>query len=127
MGRLREAVPCGVALASPYFEHARRGLQGRDVFEFKSWKQAANLQVELAGLVVEETPSDFKPRRICGLDVAYRGPKGFASAVLWDLESEQVLATSHAVDRVSLGYLPGFLGFREGPLILSAARTLAPL
>ncbi len=100
-------------------------LHARDLFEFKTWRQAARLQAELAGLVIEETPSDFKPRWICGLDVAYRDDRGFASAVVWDLEYAKLVATSHAVGLVSVGYLPGFLGFREGPIIMSAATNLA--
>ena len=102
-------------------------VQNKKLFEFRTWEQAASLQTRLAGSVVEQTPSHFKPERVCGLDVAYLGDLGFASGVLWDLQSEKVVATSRVVRKVGLGYVPGFLGFREGPLVVEIARKLDEL
>jgi deoxyribonuclease V len=97
----------------------------RDCFEFRTWGQAADLQSRLAGSIVEQTPSRFKPILICGLDLAYLDDLGFAAGVLWDLQSERIVATSKVVGEVGLGYAPGFLGFREGPLVVAAARKLS--
>ena len=95
------------------------------MFDFRTWEQAADLQTTLAGSVVEQSPLHFKPRIVCGVDVAYRDDQGFASAVLWDLQSAKIVTTSKMVGKVSVEYVPGFLGFREGSLILAAARRLA--
>ncbi len=100
-------------------------LKKEKLFQFKTWEQAASLQAELARSVVEETPSLFRPRRVCGLDVAYLDQQGFASAVLWDSRYRRIVARAEIVREVRVEYVPGFLGFREGPLILSAARRLA--
>jgi deoxyribonuclease V len=100
-------------------------LKKKKLFEFKTWEQAASLQEELARSVVERTPSDFRPGQVCGLDAAYLDQRGFASAVLWDSQSRRIVAKAETVQEVGVEYVPGFLGFREGPLIVSAARRLA--
>ena len=97
----------------------------RGLFEFENWEQAAVLQSRLAREIVEESPPRFKPRRVSGLDMAYRDDHGFASAVVWDMASETVETSSHAVGKVDVGYVPGFLGFREGPMIVRLARKVA--
>ena len=75
--------------------------------------------------MVEKTPLHFTPRTVCAVDVAYRGDQGFATGILWDLSSSEIVVKSNIVDKVRVDYLPGFLAFREGPLILAAASKLA--
>ncbi len=94
------------------------------LFEFRNREQAVRLQVELSRFVIEETPSVFKPKILCGLDMAYLGEQGFASAVLWDMEALKVVDTASSEGLVRVGYLPGLLGYREGPLMVRAARKL---
>ncbi len=79
----------------------------------------------MASEIVEESPPRFRPRWVCGLDLAYRDDLGFASAVVWDMESATVASTSHASGKVDVGYVPGFLGFREGPMVAALARKIA--
>lgn len=99
-------------------------LNKRNLFEFRSWKQALDIQVELSRFVIDRTPSSFKPRLLCSLDAAYGGEYGFASAVIWDNEASSVTETAGFERRVRVDYMPGFLGFREGPLLVSAAEKL---
>ncbi len=97
----------------------------RGLFEFKSWEQAAVLQSRFASEIVEESPPRFRPRRVCGVDMAYRDDRGFASAVVWDIESGSIVSSSHATGKVDVGYVPGFLGFREGPMVAGLAKKIA--
>jgi deoxyribonuclease V len=96
----------------------------RGLFEFKNGEQAAVLQSGFASEIVEESPPRFRPRRVCGIDMAYRDDRGFASAVVWDIESATVVSSSHASGKVDVGYVPGFLGFREGPMVARLARRI---
>jgi len=97
----------------------------RGLFEFKNWEQSAVLQSRLASEIVEESPPHFRPRRVCGLDMAYRDDRGFVSAVVWDMESATVLSSSHASGTVDVSFVPGFLSFREGPMVVALARKIA--
>ncbi len=97
----------------------------RGLFEFKNWEQAAALQSRLASEIVEESPPSFRPRRVCGIDIAYRDDRGFAFGAAWDMESEIVVASSHVSGKIDVGYVPGFLGFRKGPMVVALARKIA--
>jgi deoxyribonuclease V len=93
-------------------------------FQFKDWEEARVKQVELARLVVEHGPARFNPTQACGIDVAYSKESGFAAAVTFDIETSRIVEVGSSKGRVKVPYLPGFLGFREGPLTVSAARKL---
>ena len=59
--------------------------------------------------------------------MAYRDDRGFAAAAVWDLESATVVSSSHASGKVDVSYVPGFLGFREGPIVVALARKISSL
>ena len=99
-------------------------MRPRHLFSLQSREQAIGLQTEMSELVIQEAPTGFRPRLICGLDVAYRDNRGFSSAVLWDLAADRIAATAGSSGPVKADYVPGFLGFREGLLMVSAAKTL---
>jgi len=103
------------------------GRMNRCLFEFKKWEQAAVLQSILASEVVDESPPVSGPGgfAVCGIDMAYRDDRWFAAAVVWDMESATVVSSSHASGKVDVGYVPGFLGFREGPMVVALARKIA--
>ena len=63
-------------------------------------------------------------RTVCGIDVAYRGDRAFAAAVVTDASGADVLATASAVVNVTFPYIPGYLAFRELPAIQAAWREL---
>jgi len=69
------------------------------------------------------------PRRVrlvAGADLAYRGGGGWAWAAvaLLALPGLEVVETVWAEGRPPFPYVPGFLAFREGPLLLEAFRRL---
>ncbi len=65
-------------------------------------------------------------RVVAGADLAYRrdGSRAWAAVVLVSVPDGQVLETVTAVGRPRFPYVPGYLSFREGPLILEAFRRL---
>lgn len=65
------------------------------------------------------------PRRVrlvAGADLAYRGDgsRAWAAVVLWSPRDGAVVETVTASGRPSFPYVPGYLSFREGPLLLRA-------
>jgi len=75
-------------------------------------------------MVVALDDHGFKPRLICGLDVAYDGESAFVAAVVWDAEQKKFVEKAGEKEMAKQDYIPGFLGFREGPLLVSIARKL---
>src|SRR6266849_4359750 len=94
------------------------------LFQFNDWEEARARQAELARLVVVKGPARFKPTWVCALDMAYSGKSAFAAAVTLDTETLRIVEVASSKGRIKVPYLPGFLGFREGPLTVSAARKL---
>ncbi len=99
-------------------------LNDRTLFHFNDCEEARARQAELARLVVVRGPARFNPTRVCSLDVAYSEESGFAAAVTFDTETSRIVEVASSKGRIKVPYLPGFLGFREGPLTVSAARKL---
>jgi deoxyribonuclease V len=69
------------------------------------------------------------PRRVrlvAGADLAYRGDgsRAWAAVVLWSLRDGAVVETVTASGRPRFPYVPGYLSFREGPLLLRAFKRL---
>lgn len=64
---------------------------------------------------------------VAGADVSYekRGDIFFAGVVVMDAATFEIIDESHHVDRVSFPYVPGFLSFREGPVLLAACEKLS--
>lgn len=58
------------------------------------------------------------------MDVAYGDKHAFVTAVVWDLEHDRVAERVNCIDHTSVPYIPGLLGFREGPLLLRIAQKL---
>lgn len=67
-------------------------------------------------------------RTVAGVDLAYAGEDesetGFCHIAVFDAASMQVVERAEAVGKIEVPYLPGFLTFRELPLIVEAARKL---
>lgn len=66
------------------------------------------------------------PRLVAGVDAAFSPDKkqALAAAVVWDREARKVIEISHAVLPVEVPYIPGFLSFREGPVVTAALGKL---
>ena len=61
---------------------------------------------------------------MCGIDAAYEGDTAFVAASVWDATNMEIIETATILDRVSTKYVPGFLGFREGPLLVKIAEKI---
>lgn len=85
-------------------------------------KQAVVVQRELTGRV-RLRPAAV-PRRMVGLDCAFMGEEILAAAVVWDLQSQQVLEQRTMADELRFPYVPGLLSFREIPVLLRLLRRL---
>ncbi len=88
------------------------------LFQFVDTDHAASLQRDLSTRVKCVDDSNFEPRYLCGMDAAYEGDTAFVAASVWDLTKTKIIETTTFVDGVSTRYVPGFLGFREGPLLV---------
>ncbi|MDD5644651.1 MAG: endonuclease V [bacterium] len=83
-----------------------------------SFGEAANLQEKLSAKVSTAGKSG-KIKTVCGIDVSYsRGTNiFFAGAVVLSFPDMEILSSVTAKDTVFFPYVPGFLSFREIPVI----------
>ncbi|RLE47594.1 hypothetical protein DRJ25_01975 [Candidatus Woesearchaeota archaeon] len=59
-------------------------------------------------------------KKIAGFDVTYDGDKAICAGVILDAKTLEVIEKKIIIAKVPMNYVPGFLAFREGPLILQA-------
>ncbi|MBE5099379.1 endonuclease V [Priestia aryabhattai] len=89
----------------------------------------SEIQSELLGRVNLE--NNFNKENIStvgGVDIAYWNRNevsyGTCSIVIIDLKTKEIIETVYSYGKVEVPYMPGFLAFRELPLILKAAGKL---
>lgn len=91
-----------------------------------SWRSLEDLraiQEFLAGRV-RIMPLEGEPRRVVGVDVAYRGERAVVGLSVMEWGTLEVVE-EHVVEApVSFPYIPGYLSFREIPPILEAFGSL---
>jgi deoxyribonuclease V len=92
-------------------------------------KKASALQKSLAGRVRISRLTN-RPETVGAVDVAYIGPVRrqthlVAGVVICDIESGQTLERRSARSRITVPYVPGFLSFREAPVVLKAINRLS--
>lgn len=96
----------------------------KNIFRFVDSAQAINLQHNLAKKVRSTSPRNFRPLLACGMDVAYQDEVAFATAAVYDLKTQVIIETAELVGKTPQHYVPGFLAFREGPLLVKMAGKL---
>ena len=99
-------------------------MSSEKLFQFVSTDRAASLQRDLSKRVKSIDDPHFEPRFLCGMDAAYEGDTAFVAASVWDLTKMKTVETATIVDTVSTKYVPGFLGFREGPLLVRISERI---
>jgi len=99
-------------------------LTSEKLFQFVNTDHAASLQRDLSRRVKCVDDPNFEPRYLCGIDAAYEGDTAFVAASVWDATNMEIIETATILDRVSTKYVPGFLGFREGPLLVKIAEKI---
>ncbi|RCK80804.1 MAG: Endonuclease V [Candidatus Ozemobacter sibiricus] len=87
--------------------------------------EAAALQQELAARLVFDRPVG-PIRWVAGVDGSYRRfcPDMWVAVVVWDAMTGETVEQVALTGRVPFPYVPGFLSFREGPLVLQAFERL---
>ncbi len=73
---------------------------------------------------VKVIPLKKSPQLIAGVDAAFLHDKVIGFACLYKYPEIIPLDDAYAVYEVSFPYIPGFLSFREGPVIIKALRKL---
>lgn len=63
-----------------------------------------------------------KPATVAGVDAAFSGNSIIGAACLYQYPELRLLEETHVVTTMTFPYIPGFLSFREGPVILKALR-----
>jgi len=96
----------------------------KEFFRFVDKDHAASLQRDLSTRVKRIDDPDFEPRLLCGMDVAYDGDTAFVAAAVWDTAYRKIVETAAMVNSAPARYVSGFLGFREGPLLVRVAEEL---
>jgi len=99
-------------------------LTSEKLFQFVDTNQATSLQRDLSTRVKCVDEPSFEPRYFCGIDAEYDGDTAYVAASVWDVTSMEIIETARMVDGVSTKYVPGFLGFREGPLLVKIAEKI---
>src|SRR5260370_12054204 len=95
-----------------------------EFFHFVDTDHAVSLQRDLSTRVKRIDDPNFEPRLLCGMDVSYDGDTAFVAAAVWDAANKRIVETATMVNRVLTRCVPGFLGFREGPLLVRVAEKL---
>ncbi len=90
-----------------------------------STAEAREIQRSLASQVVRKSEIDA-PRLIAGADISHEDERGMAKAAVVVLRFPELvlIETSVIEQRVEFPYVPGFLSFREIPLVLAACERL---
>ncbi len=91
-----------------------------------TYREAAALQRELSARVVVRNALPDPVTRVAGVDVSYErhGDLFFAGVVVLELPGLAVIEEAAAHGRVNFPYVPGYLSFRELPIVLEAFRSL---
>ena len=95
------------------------------IFKFDDTSRAISLQRELSSRIVQDDEPGFDPVLFCGMDVAYDEERAYVSASVWDAHDREFVERARSVGTVATRYAPGFLGFREGPLLVNIKEKLS--
>jgi deoxyribonuclease V len=96
-----------------------------DKFDLKS---AVEIQNELAErVIVSGAPEVVK--FVAGADCSYNNMREEIGAVvvICEVPSLEIIDTSQCVEKINMPYIPGFLNFREGPVIIRAVKKLGSM
>ncbi len=87
-------------------------------------EELREVQKRIAPKVILEDFLKRPFRSVTGFDVAYDNDEAFVAAVTMDYGTLTVKEEKTSTEHVSFPYIPTFLSFREGPLIIKLASKL---
>lgn len=87
-------------------------------------ENALRAQKILSKLVIIQPINISMINIIAGLDVSYKDGLGCAVAVAYDSKNRALITYSQYCEKVAIPYIPGFLAFREAPLMIKALLNL---
>ncbi|MDK6029088.1 endonuclease V [Ignisphaera sp. 4213-co] len=87
-------------------------------------ENAKRAQITLSKYVVIAPLNISNLKIVGGVDVSYKKDFGCASAVAYNIQQDNVVTYTIYCDKVSIPYIPGFLAFREAPLIIKALNKI---
>lgn len=84
--------------------------------------EAREVQEGLRERIVFRPPPGFAPRTVAGADVAFDKARNlaFAAVVVIDLDSLETVEAATATTPITFPYVPGYLSFRELPVLVAA-------
>lgn len=102
------------------------GFLAPTMFKNLTVRQAREIQLQLRDRILFATPPGFAPQLAAGADVAFDRKRGmaFAAVVVIDLDSLATVDVATASMPVSFPYVPGYLSFRELPVLAAAWKKL---
>lgn len=89
-----------------------------------SLERAMELQKRCSKMVRRRSNDLDRIQLVTGLDSAYEGNTAFGAAVTLDYETLETRETGTAKGEAKFPYVPGFLAFREAPILIAAAKEL---
>ncbi|MEM2896766.1 MAG: endonuclease V [Candidatus Bathyarchaeia archaeon] len=93
-------------------------------FQKSIFEKIEKHQEKLAELVIKKSKlKSFK--KIAGADVTYFRGMGICSALNFNIESLSVIDKAICEMKIDFPYIPGFLAFHEGPIIVKTIRKLS--
>lgn len=65
-----------------------------------------------------------KKELIAGVDQVYLGKKIISAIIVFDISNNKIIESRHSVSYAKVPFIPGYLGYREGPAIFEAFNQL---
>lgn len=89
-------------------------------------KAAREIQLSLRKRLIFRPPPGFAPRLAAGADVAFDRTRNlaFAAVIVIDLDTLETVESATATREIDFPYVPGYLSFRELPVLLDAFAQL---
>lgn len=95
----------------------------KEIFTWKGYEEAVKLQENLRKKIILEDSFD-KIEYIGGVDTSTLNQKILGSITVLEYKTLSLVEVSYALFHIDFPYIPGFLSFREGPVIMKAWEKL---